>query len=461
MSCQSTENPSTRKIEIPRGAMTIIEGLQRAGHEAYVVGGCVRDSLLGITPHDWDICTSATPQEMQEYFSKCSVRTIDTGLQHGTITVDMDRAGKYEVTTFRIDGAYSDNRRPDSVEFTADIKKDLSRRDFTINAMAYNQYGLVDPFQGEKDLEQSVLRCVGDPNDRFQEDSLRILRALRFAVTHRLSLADGTAKAIHDNRNLLQNIAAERIQSELRKMLCELYGEQYFYLMEYQDVIGSIIPELKSCMGFEQNNKYHHLSVYGHIALAVTLCRSNDFITNMALLLHDIGKPHCYTEDHNGGHFHGHAVISRDIAEKALINLRVSNQEKKNILDLVMYHDAEITPTPKSIRKWLNRLGERQLSRWFDMREADLGAHAPGTQNDRLIQCASARVMMYMILEENQCFRRKHLKINGRDVMDIMHLSSGRPVGEILDLVLEQVISGELPNDRGTLIQYLKDSTGN
>lgn len=207
------------KISIPKGAKAIILGLRYENHEAYIVGGCVRDSLLGKEPKDWDICTSATPQEVKEYLNRCSVRTIDTGLKHGTITADMERAGKYEITTFRIDGDYSDNRRPDSVTFTESIYQDLSRRDFTINAMAYNGAGLIDPFHGVDDLKNGIIRCVGNPNDRFSEDALRILRALRFASVYGFSIEKNTAQAIHDNAWRLTNIAAERIHSELCKLL--------------------------------------------------------------------------------------------------------------------------------------------------------------------------------------------------------------------------------------------------
>lgn len=207
------------KISIPKGAKAIILGLRYENHEAYVVGGCVRDSLLGKEPNDWDICTSATPQEVKEHLNRCSVRTIDTGLKHGTVTADMERAGKYEITTFRIDGDYSDNRRPDSVTFTESIYQDLSRRDFTINAMAYNGAGLIDPFHGVDDLKNGIIRCVGNPNDRFSEDALRILRALRFASVYGFSIEKNTAQAIHDNAWRLTNIAAERIHSELCKLL--------------------------------------------------------------------------------------------------------------------------------------------------------------------------------------------------------------------------------------------------
>ena len=319
------------KISIPKGAKAIILGLRYENHEAYIVGGCVRDSLLGKEPKDWDICTSATPQEVKEYLNRCSVRTIDTGLKHGTITADMERAGKYEITTFRIDGDYSDNRRPDSVTFTESIYQDLSRRDFTINAMAYND----DPFHGVDDLKNGIIRCVGNPNDRFSEDALRILRALRFASVYGFSIEKNTAQAIHDNAWRLTNIAAERIHSELCKLL--LGNGVLPVLLDYPDVIATIIPEMKPCIGFDQNNKYHQYTIYDHIAHAVANYTGKDIAVKVALLLHDIGKPCCYTEDENGGHFHGHGNYSYDISKVVLERLRFDTTTKQEVLDLADY----------------------------------------------------------------------------------------------------------------------------
>lgn len=318
---------------VPSGARTIIRGLQNEGFSAYVVGGCVRDSLLGLEPKDWDICTSAKPEEMKEYFTRCSVRTIDTGLQHGTITVDLERNGKFEVTTYRVDGNYSDSRHPDSVEFVDDIEQDLSRRDFTINAMAYNTTVIVDPFSGQEDLKNGLIRCVGNPDDRFGEDALRILRAMRFASTYGFSIEEATAKSIHKNKDKLKNIAAERIQTELCKMLC---GKGILnILIEYSDVIATIIPELEPCIGFDQNNRFHEFTIYDHIAHSVANYEATDAVVNMSLLLHDIGKPCCYTEDEKGGHFYGHGVHSRDLAEKALNRLRFDNKSKNDILEQI------------------------------------------------------------------------------------------------------------------------------
>lgn len=295
------------RISIPKGARAVLLNLRYENHEAYVVGGCVRDSLLGKEPKDWDICTSATPDEVKELMHRRGIKTIDTGLQHGTVTVDMGTVGKYEVTTFRIDGNYTDGRHPDYVEFTESIYKDLSRRDFTINAMAYNSAGLIDPFHGRDDLQAGIIRCVGNPDERFEEDALRILRALRFAATYGFSIEEQTAAAIHKDAWMLKRIAAERINGELCKMLL---GDGILnVLLNFSDVIATIIPEMEPCIGFEQNNKYHQYTVYEHIAHAVANYKGTDVSVKVALLLHDIGKPQCYTEDENGGHFHGHGVV--------------------------------------------------------------------------------------------------------------------------------------------------------
>lgn len=438
------------KITMPPGAKAIVQGLRYANYEAYVVGGCVRDSLLGLEPHDWDICTSATPEEMKEYFARCSVRTIDTGIKHGTITVDMERAGMFEVTTFRIDGDYSDMRRPDSVQFTQNIYQDLARRDFTINAMAFNQAGLIDPFHGREDLENKIISCVGSPDDRFSEDALRILRALRFASTYGFRIDDKTAESIHKNKHKLKYIAAERICSELCKML---KGEGILDVMlQFSDVFSIIIPELEPCIGFEQNNRFHQYTVYEHIAHAVANYKGGDTSINVALLLHDIGKPLCYTEDENGGHFHGHAVPSRDIAETVLNRLRFDNKTKNEVLELVLYHDSVIEPTPKTVRRWLNKIGQHRLYQFIDVRLADIKAHAEGTQESRLERCYTLGTVMALVLEEQQCFSMKDMEIKGRDILSLGVPQSPR-VGEILDVLLEKVIAGEIPNERSTLLE--------
>jgi len=447
------------KIRVPGGAKSIIMGLRYENHDAYVVGGCVRDSLLGLEPVDWDICTSATPDEMKEYFNRIGVRTIDTGLKHGTITVMFADDEAYEVTTFRVDGSYSDNRRPDSVEFVDSVYKDLSRRDFTINAMAYNSAGLIDPFNGRRDLERGAISCVGDPDDRFSEDALRILRALRFASVYNFQIDKKTTASIHKNKDRLRGIAAERVQVELCKLLCG--SGALNVLLEFSDVMAVIIPELEPCIGFEQNNRYHQYTVYEHIVHAVANYTGSDISVKIALLLHDIGKPLCYTEDENGGHFYGHAVPSRDIAESVLNRLRFDNTTKSEVLELVLYHDSVIEPTPKTVRRWLNKIGAHRLSQLLNVRLADIKAHADGTQASRIERCEALGIVMSEVLEQEQCFSLKDLAISGKDIL-ALGIPEGRIVGDILRHLLDKVINEELENSADILIdethKYLEEA---
>ena len=445
-----------RNIQIPYGANSIIQDLRKAGFDAYVVGGCVRDSLLDLEPKDWDICTSATPLEMKAFFSERNTKTIDTGLQHGTITVNLGDSEQYEVTTFRIDGNYSDSRHPDSVEFVKNIELDLARRDFTVNAMAYDGERIIDPFHGQDDLNRRIISCVGNPDDRFGEDALRILRAMRFASTYGFAIEEKTSQAIHRNKEKLLNIAAERIQTELCKMLCGRGVLQI--LLEYSDVISVIIPEMSPCIGFDQNNKYHEYTVYDHICHAVENCGLNDIVIKLSLFLHDIGKPCCYTTDENGGHFYGHGVYSRDLAEKVLDRLRFDNKTKHDVLELVLFHDAVIEPTPKTVRRWLNKIGELQFSRLIEIRMADILAHKEGTQQSRIERCVSLAAIAYEIVEQNQCFSLKDLEISGKDVMELLNITEGKRVGFVLNKVLDAVIDGSLKNERVHIVNYLNEN---
>lgn len=435
------------EITLPAGASAILHALQSHGFEAYIVGGCVRDSLLGITPKDWDICTSATPQQVEEIFA--SHRIIETGVQHGTVTIVM-QDGQYEVTTFRTDGDYSDHRRPDTVSFTSSIAEDLSRRDFTMNAIAYNGSGLFDFYNGLSDLQSITISCVGSADARFKEDALRMMRALRFSSVYGFSIEPATAAAIHKDKDLLRLIAAERINSELCKLLC---GKNALtVLLEYSDVMAVIIPELAPCIGFNQNNRYHQYTVYDHMMHAVAGCKTDSLPVRLALFLHDIGKPLCYTEDENGGHFHGHAVPSRDIGKTVLERLRFDTKTKNEVLELILYHDALIEPTPKTVRRWLNKVGEDRLRQLLLVREADIRAHAAGTQGSRLARCSAVASILDEVIRQEQCFSLKDLAVSGKDIL-VLGIPQGKRVGEILHSLLDRVISGELPNDRSVLMK--------
>ena len=445
-------NTDEKRIQLPDDAKKILDMLQSSGFEAYVVGGCVRDSLLGIEPKDWDICTSAKPEEVIACMGGLEV--IKTGIKHGTVTVLVGKE-PYEVTTYRTDGAYSDHRHPDEVFFTTSLFEDLSRRDFTINAMAYNEEeGLVDMFSGRDDLQRGIIRCVGYPDLRFEEDALRVLRALRFSSVYGFVIDGTTSNAIHRNARSLRRIANDRIRDELVKLLAG--KNAYEVLMAFSDVICEIIPEIGPCRGFVQNNPYHCYTVYGHIACAVGAYKGDDAAVNMALLLHDIRKPGCYTEDENGGHFKGHAVASAKKAQVILDRLHFDNKTFNNIFELVLYHDAELAATEKSVRRWLNRIGPVQFQRLLAVRNADIAAHAPATWEKNYAVTKQADELFAKILKEQQCFKMKDLKINGRDVI-ALGVPEGETVGAVLSFLLESVLDGALKNEKEELLRAAKE----
>lgn len=430
-------------IIIPKDVEKIIERLNSAGYEAYVVGGCVRDSIMEKTPHDWDICTSATPEVVKSLFS----HTTDYGMKHGTITVFADKEG-YEITTFRAETDYSDHRHPDTVEFVADLKSDLSRRDFTINALAYNNESqLIDMFNGLDDIRNQMIRCVGNADERFKEDALRILRALRFAATLGFDIEDKTSEAIHYNVHLLKYIAEERKRDELMKLLGGNYTTKI--LLEYSDVIAEVIPEIQLCVGFNQNNRYHCYDVYEHMVHAVE--NGITPIEKFALLIHDIGKPHCYTEDKNGGHFYGHPAISEEIVKDVVNHLKFDNDSKKAVLELVKYHGIEIPVTKKSVLKLLNRLGEERTLQLMDIKLADILVHAPGTQDVLIEKWKIFNRLLGEVLVEGNCFSRKNLAVNGNDIK-ALGVSEGPEIGRIIQTLMGEVMSEQLANEKEVLL---------
>lgn len=444
---------STFRLDIPTDVKTLIVYLWIAGYDAYVVGGCVRDRFLNKDPHDWDICTNATPEEVCKLMHEYGLKTIETGIQHGTVTV-VRNGENYEITTFRVDGEYSDNRRPDSVEFVGDVCDDLSRRDFTINAMAYNDdTGLVDPWGGYGDLCNRMVRCVRNPDDRFNEDALRILRALRFASMYGFKIEEETAAAIHRHKDLLKNVSAERIQSELTKLLC---GEGVLdILLEYRDVMAVIIPELEPCVGFEQNNPFHLYTVYDHIAHAVDNYKGDDISIKMALLLHDIGKPECYTEDHNGGHFHGHSVPSMRIAKDVMTRLKFDAKTRDEVVDLVLYHDSDIHPGTRTVRRWLNKIGYEMLVKLIYIKIADIMAHSEINQDSRITAIRDVAALSNQIVTEQQCFQIKDLAVNGHDIIQL-GVETGPMVGKVLNHLLDMVLDETIENDYDALLTEAK-----
>ena len=444
------------KIEIPSGANEIIHSLQNNGYEAFLVGGCVRDSILNRPIHDYDITTSATPDEMMEVFK--DKRIIETGLQHGTITILIDGEA-YECTTYRIDGNYSDSRRPDSVTFTRSLEEDLKRRDFTINAMAYNdEVGLIDPFNGMKDIKYHKIRCVGRAKDRFSEDALRILRAIRFASQLGFVLESDTDWNISKMYKNLENISIERINSEF----CKIAASSGFcvQMVLYYEVFSLFIPEIKDMFGFQQNNPCHMYDVWNHTVHAIEYCESDDLVTRLAVFFHDIGKPHCYQDSEDGiRHFKGHGRVSADMTDEIMKRLRFDNDTREKVIELVYYHDATFEVGKKYVKRWLNKIGEEQFRRLLNVRRADIKAQADMNRGTRLQKIDNIGYILEEVLQDDECFSLKDLAVNGEDVMDTMLIKSGKEVGYWLNEILTRVIDGRLKNDREDLIYWMTGIT--
>lgn len=443
------------KINIPKEANELIHTLQANGHSAYVVGGCVRDSILGREPNDWDICTSATPAEMLEIFKDKKI--IETGLQHGTVTVVVN-GEPYEITTYRIDGDYSDNRRPDSVEFTDDLIEDLKRRDFTICAMVYNdEEGLIDPFGGLYDIQNKVIRCVGSPADRFNEDALRILRALRFACQLEFCIDASIGWCIgHTNiKENLKNISVERINSEFCKMIvCDSF---YDRLVKHYSLFTLFIPELKDMIDFKQNNPWHVYDVFEHTFNAIKNCESQDLVVKLAVLFHDIGKPHSYQDGEDGiRHFKGHGKVSADMTNEIMRRLKFDNDTREKVVELVHYHDATIEVGKKYIKRWLNKIGIEQFKRLLEVKKADNKAQNLVYSREVIKKISITEKLLEEVLQEKECFSLKDLAVNGNDVKNTLYLKEGKDIGHWLNKILNRVIDGELNNDRDDLIIWMK-----
>ena len=438
------------KIEMPEKVKEIIRILKSKGFSAYIVGGCCRDIIIGKTPSDWDICTSATPEEM--CLSLTDYKIIKTGIKHGTVTVVIDDE-HYEVTTFRIDGEYSDNRRPDSIKFTSSLHEDLSRRDFTINAMAYNdEEGLIDPFHGYDDIKNRIIRCVGNPDDRFKEDGLRILRAWRFSCVLNFSIDLVTLDSMYKNIDLLDNISKERIRDEFLKAF-NSNGFIIKWLLNPK-FIEKIIPELKA-MHMPQNNPYHIYYVDIHTQNALVTVKNRDLITRLAVLFHDIGKPHSYQDDEDGTrHFKGHGKVSAQMTDDIMRRLRFDNDTREKVIELVLHHDFEIPTNKKQVKRWLNKIGKEQFLRLLNIKEADIKA-----QNSKHFYRLDNMIGVYAdlqeIFEEEECFSLKDLAVNGNDVKEYMYIKEGKDVGYWLNKILQLVIDGDLPNEKEELIYYM------
>ena len=435
---------------IPEGAKTILSRLAASGFEAWLVGGCVRDLLRGVTPQDWDVCTSALPQETKACFADCHL--IETGMKHGTVTVRLDHQS-YEVTTYRADGPYSDGRRPDSVAFVPNLEEDLARRDFPVNAIAMDLEGNVqDPFGGREDLQKGLIRCVGEPARRFQEDGLRLMRALRFSSTLNFPIEPATAAAVLETLPMLDHVASERVQVELRKLIVGPGCAQV--LREFPQVLCRFWPQLEPLVTLEQNNPWHCFGGWEHTLHALEAAPADEVIC-LAVLLHDIGKPPCKTTDEEGiDHFYGHPAVSAKLADEMLRSLKFDNATRERVVTLVEHHDAPVHLTEKSIRRWLGRLGEEAFFQLLEVKRCDNSGQDHELVKDRLAANHELREMARQVIAQGQCFSLKDLAVSGQDVL-AAGVPAGPMVGQALNKLLDQVVAGELPNHREVLLKAL------
>ena len=440
------------RMTLPAGIQEVLGVLQQNGYEAYVVGGCVRDSCMGIEPHDWDVCTSATPEEAKRCFSGYHI--VQTGIRYGTVSVVIGEE-LVEVTSFRKDGTYTDKRRPDEVTFIRDLRHDLARRDFTMNALAYNSTsGLYDYFGGIKDIEEKKIRCVGEPDTRFFEDALRIMRALRFSATLGFAIEEETARSIHENCEWLGNVSPERLRTEISRLIIGKNAGQV--LKDYSDVIGVYIPEIKPMIAFEQNSPYHSYTVWEHTVEAV--CRApDDVLVRLCVLFHDIGKPACYSLDENGiGHFFGHAKRGAQMAREILERLRFDRRTIQMVTMAVLYHDVFIEPQRRQVKRWLHRLGEEGLRLVLKVKMADVSALAWAYRQERTQMIAQVFACMEEVIKEGECFCIRDLAVNGRDIMQ-EGVQPGPHVGRMLSELVQRVIDEGLLNEKETLMATVRE----
>lgn len=435
------------QIELPVKVRMIIQKLEEAGFEAYAVGGCVRDSLLGRTPDDWDITTSANPYQVKQIFN----RTIDTGIQHGTVTVMMDKEG-FEVTTYRIDGEYEDSRHPKEVIFTQNLVEDLKRRDFTINAMAYNdRSGIVDIFGGMEDLQKGIIRCVGVAKERFTEDALRIMRAVRFSAQLGYEIEENTKQAIVALAPNLKAISAERIQTELVKLVVSPHPD-YLRMAYDLGITREILPELDAAFETTQNNPHHIYTVGEHQLQCMKQIRAEKSL-RLAALLHDIGKPKTKETDENGiDHFHGHPAVGEEMAAGILRRLKFDNDTITKVRKYVRYHDYSIDTTPKAVRRAINKIGEEYFPQVLEIKRADILAQSLYQREEKEAHLVKVEQLYQEILAKNQCVSLKTLAITGKDLMG-MGVPQGKEIGVILQKLLEDVMEQPEHNTK----EYLSD----
>ena len=431
---------------IPESVLELMDRLENAGFECHCVGGCVRDHLMGIAPHDYDCCTAAAPEEMQEIFRDRQL--VLAGVKHGTVGV-VTESGVVEITTFRTEGGYADSRHPDWVHFVRNLREDLARRDFTVNAMAYSpRRGLSDPFGGQEDLKRKLLRAVGQPELRFREDALRILRGLRFAARFGIAIEEQTLRAMHTEIAGLDALARERVMTELTGFLLAAKAPD---LLRAVEILCRVLPELAPTVGFDQKNPNHVHDVFGHIAQVVESVPPTAELRWTALL-HDIGKPAVFTLDEGGvGHFYGHAAVSADMADGILHRLKASNALREEVVWLVKHHMDRYPPDERTARRLLSRHGQARMERLLDFQAADLGGKGTDAPDASLLELEQLRRLLRTLAEKEGSLTLKTLAVKGADLME-RGMQPGPQLGRTLNALLEKVLAGELPNDREALL---------
>ena len=436
-------------MKLPQAVQYCITSLEAAGFRAFAVGGCVRDSLLGLTPADFDLCTSATPEQIAQVFVRHQL--LHHGEKHGTVGVVLD-GEVFEITTFRTEGGYEDSRHPDWVDFVENVEADLARRDFTINAMAYNpSTGYVDPFGGREDLKNKILRTVGDPEARFREDALRILRGARFSARFHLTPDPATLSAMARLAPLLDKIARERVFEELCKLLTSATAQD---LQQFIPLLTQVIPELTPSVGFQQHSPHHRYDVFTHTAHVVEAV-PRELPLRWAALLHDAGKPAAFTMDENGrGHFKGHAKISQEIADHVLLRLKAPSALRQQVTELIGLHMTPLEPDKKLLRRRLGKLGRERLEQLLQLQEADMGSKGTGKEEE-MEQFMVLREMISAVLAEDACFSIKDLAVTGWDLQQI-GLAPGPEMGRCLNWLLGQVQDEVLPNEKAVLLETVK-----
>ena len=438
------------RIKLPATVKAVLDGLHGKGYEAYAVGGCVRDSILGRRPDDWDITTSALPEQVKSIFR----RTVDTGIAHGTVTVLIGEKA-HEVTTYRIDGTYGDGRHPDNVTFTASLSEDLKRRDFTVNAMAYNEEeGLIDICGGMDDLQKKIIRCVGDPMERFSEDALRILRAIRFSAQLNFGIDRETLVGIVRLAPTLEKISAERICTELLKLI-ESDHPEYLKVAYEAGITRIILPEFDAMMDTPQKNPHHCFNVGEHTLKSLEAIESGR-VTRLTMLLHDVGKPSCRTTDEEGiDHFKGHGPLGAELAGKIMRRLKLDNDTIRKVTTLIRYHDWRMRPDEKEVRHAVSRIGAELFPVLLKVQTADMLAQSPEYMPEKLQRIVEVSTAYEKIIREAQCVSLKDLKITGRDIMSF-GCAPGPEVGRLLQLALEEALDDPEKNDREYLLNFIK-----